>query len=53
MKWLAMILAAALGAALVVLGCADDSPGLQGIGTVILTAALILGLRAARCLGHD
>jgi drug/metabolite transporter (DMT)-like permease len=47
-KWLAPLLLAALGIAVVVLGGADDSPGLQGIGVVIVAGAAVLFVRAAR-----
>jgi drug/metabolite transporter (DMT)-like permease len=47
-KWLAPLLAAALGIAVVVLGGADDSPGLQGIGVVIVAGAAVLFVRASR-----
>jgi len=47
-KWLAPLLVAALGVAVVVLGGADDSPGLQGIGVVIVAGAALLLIRAVR-----
>jgi drug/metabolite transporter (DMT)-like permease len=47
-RWLAPLLAAALGIAVVVLGGADDSPGLQGIGVVIVAGAAILFAQAVR-----
>ena len=47
-KWLAPLLVAALGVAVVVLGGADDSPGLQGIGVVIVASAALLLIRAVR-----
>ena len=37
-----------LGVAAVVLGEADDSPGLQLIGAVLVVAALVRGVRAVR-----
>lgn len=48
MKWVAPLLLAALGVAVVVLGGADDSPGLQGIGVVIVAGAAVLFVRAAQ-----
>ena len=48
MKRLAPLLVGALGVAVVVLGGADDSPGLQGIGVVIVAGAVLLLIRAAR-----
>ncbi|MGY1751531.1 hypothetical protein [Blastococcus sp. SYSU D01042] len=37
-----------LGVLAVVLGGADDSPGLQGIGGFLIVAAVVLGARAVR-----
>ncbi len=48
MKRLAPLLLVALGIAVVVLGGADDSPGLQGIGVVIVAGAAVLFVRAVR-----
>ena len=48
MKCLAPLLVGALGVAVVVLGGADDSPGLQGIGVVIVAGAAVLFVRASR-----
>jgi len=45
---LAVVLAVAIGIAGVVLGEADDSPGLQVIGVVFVVGAVALGVRAAR-----
>jgi drug/metabolite transporter (DMT)-like permease len=42
------VLVVALGVAAVVLGEADDSPGLQGIGVVLVVGAVVLGVRTAR-----
>jgi hypothetical protein len=42
------ILAIALGIAGVVYGEADDSPGLQLIGVVLIVGAVALGIRTAR-----
>ena len=45
---LAVVLAVALGAAAVVAGEADDSPGLQGLGVQLALGALWLGSRRLR-----
>ena len=45
---LGVILAVAIGVAGFVYGGADDSPGLQLIGAVIVIGAVVLGVRAAR-----
>lgn len=37
-----------LGVLAVVLGGADDSPGLQGIGGFLIVAAVVIGVRAVR-----
>ena len=42
------VLAAALGGAAVVYGEADDSPGLQLIGVVLVAVAVALGVRLVR-----
>jgi hypothetical protein len=41
-------LVVALGVVAVVLGGADDSPGLQLIGVLLVVGAVTLGVRAAR-----
>ncbi len=46
MKWLVSVLVVTLGVAIFVLGGADDSPGLQGIGAVLVPAAAALGIRS-------
>ena len=51
MKYLVAILAIpviALGVAGIVYGEADDSPGLQLIGVVLIVGALALGVRIAK-----
>jgi hypothetical protein len=48
MTLLLAVLLAAVGAAAVVLGGADDSPGLQGLGCLLVVGALALGVRAVR-----
>ena len=45
MKYLVAILAIAIGVAGIVAGGADDSPGLQLIGVVIIIGAVALGVR--------
>ncbi len=48
MRYLVTVPLVALGAAAVVLGEADDSPGLQAIGVVLVVTALVVFLRRAR-----
>ena len=48
MNYVLAALVIALGVAAVVLGEADDSPGLQGIGVVLVVGAVVLGVRRAR-----
>jgi hypothetical protein len=45
MKPLLVILVIALGIAAVVLGEADDSPGLQGLGVLFVVGAVAVGVR--------
>jgi hypothetical protein len=45
---LGVALAVAIGAAAVVAGEADDSPGLQGLGVLLVLGAVVLGVRRAR-----
>jgi hypothetical protein len=45
---LATLVAVTLGVAGVVLGEADDSPGLQGLGVLLAVGAVALGVRAMR-----
>ena len=45
---LAALLAAALGVAAVVLGEGDDSPGLQGLGVLLVLGAVVLTVRRGR-----
>lgn len=45
---LVVLLAVALGVACVVLGEADDSPGLQGLGGLIVIGAVVVGVRSVR-----
>lgn len=48
MRYVLIVLAVALGVTTVVLGGADDSPGLQLIGLLIVLAAIGYGVRSAR-----
>jgi hypothetical protein len=49
MKYLVVaVLAIALGVAGIVAGEADDSPGLQLIGVLLIVGAIALGVRIAR-----
>ena len=48
MRYLVPILVFVLGIAAVVAGGADDSPGAQLIGVVLVVGAVVLGVRAAR-----
>ena len=45
---LASVLAVALGVAAVVLGEADDSPGLQGLGVLLVIGTVAFGVRTAK-----
>ena len=45
---LAVVLGVALGVAAVVYGEADDSPGLQFLGAVLVVGAVAFGVRSAR-----
>ncbi|WP_369253585.1 hypothetical protein [Geodermatophilus amargosae] len=47
----ALLVVVALGVAGVVLGEADDSPGLQGLGVLLVIGAVVVGVRAARRAG--
>ncbi|MCZ2826146.1 MULTISPECIES: hypothetical protein [unclassified Modestobacter] len=44
----AVLLVIALGIAGVVLGGADDSPGLQGLGAALVIGAVVVGVRSVR-----
>jgi hypothetical protein len=48
MKYAVVVLAAVLGVAAILYGGADDSPGLQLIGAVLVIAAIVYGVRTAR-----
>ena len=48
MRILLSILAIAIGVAAVVLGEADDSPGLQGLGVLLIVGTVALGVRTAQ-----
>jgi drug/metabolite transporter (DMT)-like permease len=45
---LAVVLVVAIGVAGVVLGEADDSPGLQGLGVLLVVGAVVVGARTLR-----
>lgn len=47
-----IVLAVALGVAGVVLGEADDSPGLQLLGVLLVVGAIAFGVRAVRRTGR-
>ncbi|HLM22790.1 MAG TPA: hypothetical protein VK390_14860 [Propionibacteriaceae bacterium] len=48
MKYIVAILGVAIGVAGIVAGGADDSPGLQFLGVVVVIGAVVLGVRIAR-----
>jgi drug/metabolite transporter (DMT)-like permease len=48
MKYLAVILAIALGVAIIVYGGHDDSPGAQLIGVLLIVGAVVLCVRMVR-----
>ena len=48
MSWLGIVLAVALGVAAVVFGGYDDSPGLQGIGVLLVITGIALAARTVR-----
>lgn len=48
MKYILAILAIAIGVAGIVYGEADDSPGLQLLGVVLVVGAVAFGVRSAR-----
>jgi len=45
MKYVVAVLAIAIGVAGVVAGGADDSPGLQLLGVLLIIGAVVLGVR--------
>ena len=45
MKYFVAVLAIAIGVAGVVAGGADDSPGLQLLGVLLIIGAVVLGVR--------
>jgi hypothetical protein len=47
-KYLLAVLAIAIGVAGIVAGEADDSPGLQLLGLVVVVGAVALGVRSAQ-----
>lgn len=48
LRWVGVVLLVLLGVAAVVAGGADDSPGLQGIGLLLVIGAVVLAVRTAR-----
>jgi drug/metabolite transporter (DMT)-like permease len=48
MKYFAVMLAIALGVAVIVYGGHDDSPGAQLIGVLLIVGAVVLGVRTVR-----
>ena len=48
MRFLLVLLAVAVGAAAVIAGEADDSPGLQGLGVLLALGAVALLVRSVR-----
>ena len=48
MSYLVAVLLVALGAVGIVAGEADDSPGLQLLGALLVLGAMVLAVRAAR-----
>ena len=48
MNYFAVILAIALGVAVIVYGGHDDSPGAQLIGVLLIVGAVVLGVRMVR-----
>lgn len=51
MKLLLALLAVAIGVAAVVFGEADDSPGLQGLGVLLVIGTVALSVRTAQRSG--
>ena len=47
-RWVGVVLLVLLGVAAVIAGGADDSPGLQGIGLLLVIGAVVLAVRTAR-----
>jgi hypothetical protein len=45
---LGAVLAVTIGVAALVFGEADDSPGLQGLGALLVIGAVVLGVRTVR-----
>jgi drug/metabolite transporter (DMT)-like permease len=48
MRYVLALVLIAVGAAAVVAGGADDSPGLQGLGLLLVVGAVVLAVRTAR-----
>jgi drug/metabolite transporter (DMT)-like permease len=47
-RYLIAVLLAAVGVVGIVAGGADDSPGLQLLGVLVIVGAVVLGVRTAR-----
>lgn len=47
-----IVIAVAVGVAAVIAGGADDSPGLQGLGLVVVIGSVALAVRRARRRRH-
>ncbi|WP_199584745.1 hypothetical protein [Blastococcus sp. TF02A-30] len=48
LTYVAAVLLVAVGVAAMVFGEGDDSPGLQGIGLLMIVGAVLLAVRTAR-----
>ena len=48
MKYVIAVVAIAIGVAGIVAGEADDSPGLQLLGAVLVVGAIVFGVRTVR-----
>ncbi|ADB34313.1 hypothetical protein Kfla_5299 [Kribbella flavida DSM 17836] len=48
MRYLLVVIGVLIGAAAVVLGEGDDSPGLQGLGVLLALGSIVYGVRTAR-----
>ncbi|MEU8228642.1 hypothetical protein AB0C12_03450 [Actinoplanes sp. NPDC048967] len=48
MKYVLAVLAVLLGAAAIVYGEGDDSPGLQGLGALLVIGAIVFVVRTVR-----
>lgn len=48
MKYIVVVLAFVIGVAAILYGGADDSPGLQLLGVLLVLGAIVLAVRRAR-----